>query len=111
MKRSDTKRGGNPIHGRRKKKAFRKKNFWCSIYKRNDHIFPFIEEALLFIAYKYLKMKGRGQSEKKYSFSELLVNIHISFHWTRYYLAILLLYTYSSPYRMIPSIKFPISFP
>ena len=81
MKRSDTKRGGNPIHGRRKKKAFRKKNFWCSIYKRNEHIFLFIEEAVLFIAHKILKIKG--QSEKKYSVSELPINYHIFFHWSR----------------------------
>ena len=37
MKRTDTKRG-NPHHGRRKKKAFRKKNFWCSIYKRQSRV-------------------------------------------------------------------------
>ena len=46
MKRTDTKRE-NPLHGRRKKKAFRKKNFWCSIYKRNEHVFSFLEEDVL----------------------------------------------------------------
>ena len=63
MKRTDTKRD-NPLHGRRKKKAFRKKNFWCSIYKRNEHVFSFIEEAIIFIAHKYFKMKGGSQLKK-----------------------------------------------
>ena len=48
MKRADTKRD-NPLHGRRKKKAFRKKNFWCSIYKRNEHVFSVTEVAVLLI--------------------------------------------------------------
>ena len=69
MKRTDTRRD-NPLHGRRKKKAFRKKNFWCSIYKRNEHVFSFIEEAIIFIAHKYFKMKGGSQS-KKIFWSEL----------------------------------------
>ena len=71
MKRTDTKRE-NPLHGRRKKKAFRKKNFWCSIYKRNEHVISFLEEFVLFVfvAHKYFKMKGRGQSEKWYFIRE-----------------------------------------
>ena len=70
MKRTDTKRD-NPLHGRRKKKAFRKKNFWCSIYKRNEHVFSFIEEAIIFIAHKYFKMKGGSQFKKKIFWCEL----------------------------------------
>ena len=40
MKRVDTTKG-RFNQCRRKKKAFRKRNFWCSIYKRKDYIFLF----------------------------------------------------------------------
>ena len=43
MKRADTVKGP----GRRKKKAFRKRNFWCSIYKRKVFLIQLEFEALL----------------------------------------------------------------